>query len=294
MAYVSIKEQYNKLDIEYTLDLKEVRRAYSKKIAEYHPEENPKEWQEIHDAYVEIKKHIDNNKKFQASDKYHEETLSENSISEIQDKVILENVSVDIENDTSDQSEVRFDESDDDFMKALIDSEKRHVEIAEKAKKDFDKYRPIMSKINELISKRYKLENRKVILTSTFMSLREYYLYEDAMTYPIFVSRLTGVFVSACHETTISEMIEEDVEKAKSRFFRGQKTPSYKALLDAVHMYEYSPKEFARKVDGNIKRDEARGAKARSSRPQSSHNSGIGSIISFVILIILILARCAA
>ena len=44
-------EIYEILGIDRDADTKTIKKAYAKLIKQYHPEENPKEWQRIHDAY---------------------------------------------------------------------------------------------------------------------------------------------------------------------------------------------------------------------------------------------------
>lgn len=44
-------EAFKILEIDVTDDKKEIKKAYARMVKKYHPEEHPKEWQMLHDAY---------------------------------------------------------------------------------------------------------------------------------------------------------------------------------------------------------------------------------------------------
>ena len=50
------EEMFALLGIEPTNDKTAIRRAYAKKVETVHPEENPKEWEKVHNAYTELMK----------------------------------------------------------------------------------------------------------------------------------------------------------------------------------------------------------------------------------------------
>ena len=50
----NFSEYFELLEIEPTYDVREIKRAYARKVSEIHPEENPKDWEQIHDAYMKL------------------------------------------------------------------------------------------------------------------------------------------------------------------------------------------------------------------------------------------------
>ena len=46
-----MRNPFKVLGIEPTSDKKQIKKAYAKLAARYHPEEYPEKWQEIHEAY---------------------------------------------------------------------------------------------------------------------------------------------------------------------------------------------------------------------------------------------------
>ena len=47
----SMRDPFKVLGIDPTSDKKQIKKAYAKLAARYHPEEYPEKWQEIHEAY---------------------------------------------------------------------------------------------------------------------------------------------------------------------------------------------------------------------------------------------------
>ena len=49
---MTVEIAYKVLELENNASIEEVKAAYARLSKEYHPEENPKEFQQIHEAYV--------------------------------------------------------------------------------------------------------------------------------------------------------------------------------------------------------------------------------------------------
>lgn len=328
VIYESLKSKYEKLGIEYTLDLKEVKRAYSKKIATCHPEENQEEWTKIHNAYIDIKNHIDSVNKKPGStidDKIKEikKLNKEKNIGNNTEKPINKDSEVNTQNqkvapqkdipsketlqeeipiviNNNEQTKLEPDPKPEPELEKLdepfiltLNQELEQISIEEQAHEEYEKYKSIISMLKKLISKNVFSDNSKVILKDSFMSLHNSDLYDDAMTYPIFVSKLAGVFSSAIPEPDIVEIIEEDIKKAEKRFSDDERKPNYEYLRKSVHKNEISSKMFINKREHRNQKQVRMEAEHRKSYNTSYESVDFGRLIFLVATLIMILIRCA-
>ncbi len=277
MARVNIKEFYDKLGIEYTEDLKEVRKAYSKKIAYCHPEENPEEWQEVHFAYVSIKEFLDAKKEAEKKEK----ELQQQAEQIHQEQPVTNPIS----------------NNEAELINQILDS----APVEEQAKEDYEKFKPIVNKLKGLATSRKIINGKTVVYLNKFNELRENSLYEDAMTYSIFVSKLASVFSTSILEPGIPELAEQDITKAKEKAFNNIRHVSYHVLEDSLYKNPISPSEFKKAMKVERKNDKRRMA-AYSREYNKSNNRSYSSsaddakwfrLVILVIILLLRLVSCA-
>lgn len=342
----NIDEDFRKLGIEKTLDLKTVKRAYSKKIAEYHPEENPNEWKEVHDAYISVKGYIEKRNKAQdfSEDNANKkiEAVSNQTLLDVSNRFLpknkeddkdsgnQENISSQIESSQIESSKIesfqiesfqiespqiespqiespqiedqeikereekKQGEVDSELIDELIDSEKASIIVENKSKEDYEKYKIILLLLRDITTKRALDDGRNVVFLHSFNQLREHPLYEDAMTYSIFVSKLAGVFQQAVPEPGIQELIEKDIEKAKTQIPDGQKPPIYDLLIKAIDKSGVTPGYFKKSVKQREKNLKAARASHVRTYSASGGDFNILRIIYAVIIIMLTISRCSS
>lgn len=277
MAIVNIKKHYDILGIEYTEDLKEVRKAYSKKIAYCHPEEKPEEWQEVHFAYVSIKEFLDAKKEAeekamgarQQAEQIHQEEPATNPVSN----------------------------NEAELINLILDS----APVEEQAKEDYEKFKPIVNKLKGLATSRKIINGKTVVYLNKFNELRENSLYEDAMTYSIFVSKLASVFSTSIVEPGIPELVQQDIAKAKEKAFDKLRHVSYHVLEDSLNKNPISPSAFKKAMKIERKNDKRRMA-AYSREYNRSYNRSYSSsaadirwfrLVVLAIILLLRLVSCA-
>ena len=232
-----IRNAFIKLEIEYTDDLGEVKEAYSRKIAECHPEENPDEWRQVHDAFISIKSYLEENPRQPLEGKLDQRIqMPEESAYDFGDKN-------------------PYDYSEIDRVIELGANEYAQQNKLAIQRNEWRKYRTLLRKMNGIISDHKLPDGGRIIYRKVFMVLHNHEQYMEAMTFPIFVKRLTDMLSVAMLEPDLIDVIENDINLIKEN--QGIHLDEYDSLL-AILCEKRMPQDMFLKKNRSAKLDNAR------------------------------------
>lgn len=322
-SITNIKDQFEKLGIEYTRDLYEIKKAYYKRTFECCEADDREGWNECYDAYVYIKTHLENHDIL--SDPFREvskntfvgkDEILDDTFETMRDRYISQN-KISIKKDKPEIVSTKYDESEKTFSNEISINETSINEIS--INKTFanktslseqttnalpldknadgnleaksnqgsttfaginnladkwddiendeevsvednpEKYRPMMKLLTKIIATDKLDDGDKYINESNFNILHSHTLYNDAMTYPVFINRLIGIFEVCYHSETLTAVLEDDISKAKSRIKPGQTIPNYDRFLSVIReneLDEYGYKKTVRVTAVATKEDD--------------------------------------
>lgn len=220
-----IADKFRILKIEPTEDIKAVKKAYAKTIKQYHPEDNPNEWEIVHDAYtiiVDYLKHCDKNHNSLVLDNNNQSIKHQ----EINHQATSTQTTSSIKKNRTDQ----FLDNEYDLINSILDES-----IEEDTKSDFEKYSSITAKIKDIVLKDVLVDDKHVVTLELFEQLRKDPLYKDALFYANFLSKLTGVFEKNIIDPQIYEIVKGDVYNAINIQYEGSLQPQYDRLLKVIN-----------------------------------------------------------
>ncbi len=264
------------LDIAPTNNVYEVKKAYAKKIKKNHPEENPEEWEKIHDAYIIILDYLKNNSVDESED-----MDLENDSKEKAKKIFIEKI-IESSEDESDEDAQETNNSDDELIDSLYANNLFDVE-----KEKYAKYKCIISKIKDIVLTDILVNNKHVITLESFMQLRDDELYEDALCYANFLSKLTATFEKTIIDPRIYNIVKRDILKTINTAYRGDLQPQYDRLLKVLEKNsgDASFSDAIRKAKSSIENESIRLKNAESSKFEKT--IWIIGILTSIVMIIM-------
>lgn len=298
-------EKYKKLGLEYTVDLEEVEKAYAWVTLECNANNDADRLVEINDAYEVITNHIYNRNVLLGDGASLDKEIKEEIWRKAKEESQLEakkkskqvtnqeiNTEVKIETKEESKEETRKDIKEE----AKTDTNKELLEEYNNAdayiSDNPERYIPIIKKLSNLMVERYLGDNTKIIDANRFRALREMDIYEDALMYPLFIKRMGDIFKCTVHDSSISDILEEDVEKARERFNLKYKknpekeAPDYESFLDIVFDTELSSSKSV-----VVRNEEQNEEDQYLLKPFRTNSKGKNPLLSVVIFIILIIIR---
>ncbi len=245
-----LEELYSILEIDSDATEKDIKRAYARKVAKHHPEEDPDGWKKIHDAYttlLEINKTRNDYQKL--ADVYsklgsvtsdniinpviNNEPVENKNYPEVLEPEILEDAENDIpdEEDLDDIEEEDFDFDDD--LENLIEVIKEEKNTNFASSNGYDPNKEMIKMLSEIVTSDGEI--RKIQI-DRYLSLRRRPQFIQAMLYPPFVKQLENYLRYISYEPELIKYIEEDVQKVQKYIF-DKNVPTeinYDSLLKAM------------------------------------------------------------
>lgn len=221
-----IETYYKILEIEYTEDVKAVKKAYSKMIQKYHPEENPTEWQRIHNAYMIINNYLEN--------KQHG----------ISDSIPVQQTFNEVTNEVTNEEESKYDfgeayedmlkNNKDDLIKMTIPDEEQNQQSTV-VKHEPGKFDNLYKKLNDKIYSEYYKDGRKLITEKSFYLIRKDTLYYEALLDALFVSKLADVLKKSAVDPNVKATICGDLRNLEQRMGSLPSNVPYERLKEVLN-----------------------------------------------------------
>ncbi len=208
---VDINDLYRILGLDYTDDIRLVKKTYAELVKQYHPEEHPEEWQIIHSAYEIICKYIRATSKdpaFAYKNVNHEGTSGE-----------LQQADFKNESDNS-NARIDFVETGESEEEKMIDSV---VDIVEKTynpqhvfnnpEANNEDLSDIVDLLSTLQSREVLIDGKPVIKCDDYKRIRRHKKFEIAMMNPLFVKKLANIFASSAPDSNACAYVAYDAKK---------------------------------------------------------------------------------
>ena len=218
---------FSLLGIEPTDNVKEVKIAYAKTIKQYHPEENPEEWKQIHDAYTQIMDYLSKKEQpvIKAGTVIRMPSTNPNVKMPAEPKKVKEEKS---ESGTGEEkiAEPIIDKSEDEYeeISTIVNdagikyqenselklSEQRAIEI------DREKYKDLIVKVRtELKDNGVPTSDKPRISVYTYERIRKIPGYMNALKSSTFVEGLYGTLNNFIYDNETASNIIHDIDVAK-------------------------------------------------------------------------------
>lgn len=218
---------FSLLGIEPTDNVKEVKIAYAKTIKQYHPEENPEEWKQIHDAYTQIMDYLSKKEQpvIKAGTVIRMPSTNPNVKMPAEPKKVKEEKS---ESGTGEEkiAEPIIDKSEDEYdeISTIVNDagikyqENSELKLSEQRAMEIDreKYMDLIVKVGtELKDNGIPTSGKPRISVYTYERIRKKPGYMNALKSSTFVEGLYGSLYNFVYDNETASNIIHDIDVAK-------------------------------------------------------------------------------